>query len=212
MGCPGLIGVLLMLAQVPPPATGSDPARELEVARRSIVASEAAELKSLAERLSRQGDRVGANRIRERLPRPVDPDGPTRFVPLPEVVAARAVDRKDEPWRASLKEIEARSAQELFKLAQRAAKTDPPSYALASVCLRAVLERDPDHREARRLLGFVPHNGGWARPFAVEQLKKGLVSHPIFGWMPAQDVPHLDRGELPAPDQARPETSLALRR
>jgi Protein of unknown function (DUF1570) len=199
MSCPGLIGVLLMLAQVPPPAMGSDPARELERGRRSIVAREEAELKSLAERLSRQGDRADANRIRERLPRPVDPDGPTRFAPLPEVIAAHPAETRVEPWRASLKEIEARSAQELFKLALHAAKTEPPSYALASVCLRAVLDRDPDHREARRLLGFVPYNGGWARPYAVDQLRKGLVSHPIFGWMPAEDIPHLDHGELPAP-------------
>ena len=118
MGCPGLIGVLLMLGQVPPPSLGADPARELEVARRSIVAGEGAELKSLAERLSRQGDRAGAARISERLPRPVDPDGPTRFVPLPELIAARPVETNDGTWRASLKEIESRSAQSLFKLAQ----------------------------------------------------------------------------------------------
>ena len=83
----------------------------------------------------------------------------------------------DEPWRASLQEIESRSAQELFKLAQRAAKTDPPSYALASLCLRAVIEREPDHREARRLLGYVPHEGGWARPFAVRPAQ-GRPSEP----------------------------------
>ena len=103
----------------------------------------------------------------------------------------------------ALSEIESRSAQELFKLAQRAAKTDPPSYSLASLCLRAVIERQPDHREARRLLGYVPHEGGWARPFAVHQLKKGLVSHPTFGWVLADWVPHLDRGELPAPLETR---------
>ena len=207
MGFPGLIGVLLILGQVPPPALGADPARELEASKRSVIAAERAQLERLAERLLNDGDRAGAERVRERLPRPVDPDGPTRFLPLPEIVAARRADKNDERWRASLKEIESRSAQELFKLAHRAAKTDPPSYCLASLCLRAVIERDPDHREARRLLGYVPHERGWASPFAVDQLRKGLVNHPIFGWMAADDVPHLDRGELPAPSvrgQKRP--------
>ena len=78
-----------------------------------------------------------------------------------------------------------------------------PSYVVGEPVPAAVIERQPDHREARRLLGYVPHEGGWARPFAVDQLKKGLVSHPTFGWVRADWVPHLDRGELPAPPDSR---------
>ncbi len=203
MSCSGLVVVLSLLGQVPPPALGAGAARELEAARRLIVANEGSQLKGLAERLAEEGDQAAARTIRERLPRPVDPDGPTRFVPLPEVVKARPTQKAGEPWRVSLSEIESRSAQGLFRLAQSAVATDPPAYSLASVCLRAVIERQPDHPEARRLLGFVPHEGGWARPFAVGQLKKGLVSHPTFGWVRADWVPHLDRGELPAPSDSR---------
>ena len=36
-------------------------------------------------------------------------------------------------------------------------------------------------------------------PFAVRQIKEGNVNHPTFGWVAADWVPHLDRGELPAP-------------
>ena len=75
-------------------------------------------------------------------------------------------------------------------------------YALASVCLRAVLERDPDHKEARRLLGYVPHGGGWATPFAVRQLEKNNVNHPTFGWVPADWVPIWSRASFP-PRRAR---------
>ena len=35
-----------------------------------------------------------------------------------------------------------------------------------------MLERDPDHKEARRLLGYVPHDGGWATPFAVQRAQE----------------------------------------
>jgi hypothetical protein len=210
MSCSGLIIALSLLGQVPPPALGAGAARELEAARRLILTNEAGQLKGLAERLASEGDQAAARRIRERLPRPVDPDGPTRFTPLPEVVIARPQQKVVEPWRKSLSEIESRSAQDLFTLAQRAAKTDPPSYSLASLCLRGVIDRWPDHPEARRLLGYVPHEGGWAKPFAVGQLKLGLVSHPTFGWVRADWVPHLDRGELPAPTPKRGQSARWL--
>jgi Protein of unknown function (DUF1570) len=199
MICPGLLVGLLVWGQVPPPNLGADASRELEAARRSIVTNEAAQKKGLAERLAKEGDIAGDQRVRARIVGPADPDGPTRFVPLPEVVAARPPEQGREVWREGLDEIEARAASELMKLAQRAAKVDPPSYAQASACLRAILERQPDHREARRLLGYVPYEGGWARPFAVQKLKEGYVSHPTFGWVLADWVPHLERDELPAP-------------
>jgi len=62
-----------------------------------------------------------------------------------------------------------------------------------------VLDRLPDHPEARRLMGYVPHEGGWASPFAVRQLRQGKVLHPTFGWVAAAWLPNLARGELPAP-------------
>ena len=204
MSCSVLLVELFLLVQVPPPALDTAAARDLETARRSIVANEAAQLSDLAQQLAGIGDSKSVQLVRERIPRPVEQDGPTRIMPLAEVVKARPPgDKGGEPWRARLQEIETRSGSALFSLAQRASKSDPPSYALASQCLRAVLERLPDHREARRLLGYVPYDRGWARPFAVDQLRKGYVSHPIFGWVLSDWVPHLDRGELPAPPVAR---------
>jgi len=199
MTCSGLLVSLLLLGQVPPPALGTDVARELKATRRSIEANEAAQIKVLAETLATEGNSKAAQRVSDRVAKPVDPDGPTRFVPLPEVVSGRPEEKRDEAWRADLRAIQSRSAGELFKLANKAAKSNPPSYAFASMCLRAVLERESDHPEARRLLGYVSHEGGWARPFAVRQIRDGLVSHPTFGWVASEWVPHLDRGELPAP-------------
>ncbi len=199
MSCTVLLVGLSLLVQVPPPSLGTTTAKELEAARRSIVANEAAETNDVAQQLAGAGDSKAAQLVRERIARPIEQDGPTRIMPLAEVVKARPVEKGGEPWRARLNEIEQQSGSALFNLAQRASKSDPPSYALASQCLRAVLERQPDQPEARRLLGYVPYEGGWARPFAVDQLRKGYVSHPIFGWVLSDWVPHLDRGELPAP-------------
>jgi Protein of unknown function (DUF1570) len=211
MSCSGLLVVLsLSVLQVPPPSL--EVSRELEAARRTIAAREVSESNALAQRLDQQGETEAARQVRQRLPRAVAPDGATRIVPLPEVVAPASDSASPAgAWQANLKEIQSRAAADLFGLAQRAAKSEPPRYGLSSQCLRAVIERQPDHREARRLLGYVPYQGGWAKPFAVDNLqKKGNVNHPIFGWVPADWVPHLDKGELPAPTTRRQEKARWL--
>jgi Protein of unknown function (DUF1570) len=189
--------------QIPRPSSAEDAARELHAAYRSILEAESIGLKGLADQLDRSGDAEAAGSVRARLLRPPAPDGPTRFMPLPDVVAPRpAVKKSAADARAEV--ILSRSAMGFFDLAQRAAKANPPRYALAGQCLRAAVERSPDHAEARRLLGYVPHEGGWARPFAVEQFRKGFIDHPVFGWVKADWKPHLDRGELPSPPSRGP--------
>jgi hypothetical protein len=213
IGC--LLAAALVL-QVPPPVSTSDAARELEAARRWIISTETAALDGLAEELTRANKPEAAVQVRKLIPIATSPDGPLRVMPLPEVVGpggkplsgtgrlpGRAESHRvltlDAQWQPKLDKIHAQTASKLFELAQRAAKSDPARYSLASVCLRLILERQPDHPDARRLLGYVHHGNGWARPFAVRQLKEGHVNHPIFGWVPPDWPPHLERGELPAP-------------
>ena len=93
----------------------------------------------------------------------------------------------------------AQSVKDLLDLVQKAGKAEPPHLAKAASYLRMVLERDPDQAEARRLLAYVPYEGGWARPFAVRQLDLGYVAHPVYGWVPDNWVRHLELGELPTP-------------
>ncbi len=191
-----LVGALVLL-QVPAPLLQDDAARELESAWRSIIARETAELDELAARLAGEGRTAAAQQVRMRIPRQTAPDGPIRLVPLPEVVAPQPPEKDSPP--VELKEIRRRFADAFLALADRAARSETAQYFLASRCLRAVIERNPDQEEARRLLGYVPHDGTWARPFAVNELRKGNVNHPVFGWVPPDWVPHLKRGELPAP-------------
>jgi len=128
MSCSGLLFVLsLSVVQVPPPSL--DVSRELEAARRAIAAREAAELNGLARRLDQQGETEAARQVRQRLPRTVAPGGATRFVPLPEVVALTSAS-PGSAWHAKLTEIQSRSAADLYELAQRAAKSEPPSGTL----------------------------------------------------------------------------------
>ena len=193
----GLIGLWVLL-QVPAPTAGADLAQKLESQRRTILMREAADLSGLAGELAAQGKTEAAKRVLSELPRRESKDGPTRFMPLPEVVEPR--NKAQAPTKpAGVEEIRARTAAALFELAGEAARSESGQYALASVCLRGVLSAIPTTRKRGGCSGYVPHGGGWATPFAVGRLKAKDVNHPTFGWVPQSWVEHLDGGELPAP-------------
>lgn len=177
-------------AQIPPPSVGKKPATDYPGRRAGIFRDE-------------QAKRVAVGIAARGLDEGPRADGSSRFVPLAEVVApseCRVIDRYPDPREAALR-VEA--AGRLFALASEAAREKDRPLAFIDGTLRAVLERQPDHAEARRLLGFVPHGqGGWATPFAAGELKGGKVFDPTFGWVPAEWVSHLQRGELP--DQQKP--------
>jgi hypothetical protein len=192
---------LLALAiggQVPPAFHLVDPRAEaaLKEERQTLIDGESKRLAQLAEKLAAAGKTEEAANVRKEI-EPAEPkDGPSRFVPLPEVVPAAKPGLASVPTLpAEAQAIRSRTAKALFDLAGRAASKE--RLALADACLRGVLAREPDHAEARRLLGFVRHEGGWATRFAAQRLKEGWVRHPTYGWVNASWVPHLDRGELP---------------
>ncbi len=189
-----------LACQVPAPAAG-DPARELERARAAVLAEEAAEIRELADQFAKRGDTEAANHLRERLTQHDPPAGASRFHVLPAVEPAPARKPVRAPWQTALEGIQERSVKSLRDLVQRAARTNPPRYSLASKCLYDILERRRDDPEARRLLGFIPYQNGWATPFAARQLEAGLVDHKVFGWVKKDWVEHLDKGELPAPSR-----------
>ncbi|MEJ7637665.1 MAG: hypothetical protein WKF75_06660 [Singulisphaera sp.] len=197
-----LVGTVLAL-QVPPPPSTSSPSKRLRAESRAILGRERAELEALAGRLKARGQGDAAAEVLARADPPPLPDGSSRFVPLPAVIPAPAglpiVAKAAPPWHSELRTIRTTTAKALFDLATRAASEGSKQYTLADECLRAVLGRQPDHAEARRLLGYVPHEGGWATPYAVRELGKGKVLHPTFGWVEAAWVPHLDQGSCPPP-------------
>jgi hypothetical protein len=190
MPSPTALVVLFVLAV--PQAQG-----DLRAERDAIRDRETKDLDAIAAGL--KGDEADAVRaLREPVPAA---DGSTGFLPLGEVVAAVQLKESDDVRRARLD-----AAKAYFRLADKALKATPQHLALADECLRRVVVREPAHAEAHRLLGYVPHEGGWATPFAVKKLTNGDVLHPKYGWVEKDWVPHLDRGELPAPRVARQPT------
>jgi hypothetical protein len=196
---------VLLAAQVPPPLSSAKAAEPLRTRLRVILDGEAARLEALATRLATAGQADAAATVRHALPPASPARGARRFVAVPEVVPALPpAATPASAWQTEFDSIRAASAKNLFDLATQAASTEPRHYALADLCLREVVARQRDHAEARRLLGQVPHRGGWATPYAVSQFKDGKIPHPVFGWVKASWVPHLTRGELPSPLETTP--------
>ena len=194
----GLVS-LVLLAQVPSPDAGLKASEGLRQAGKAIFETERQKLESLAAKHA--GDPTAAAFVKSHLPPAARPDGASRFVLIPEVVPAKPAE-SEVVWREDFQAIRSKSAKEAFTLATKAMSMTPKHYALADSLLRAVIERDPNHAEARRLLGQLAYEGGWATPYAVKQIKNGMTLHPRYGWVKSSWVPHLENGELPAPGAA----------
>lgn len=54
---------------------------------------------------------------------------------------------------------------------------------------------DPDHTDARRVLGYERFEDTWAGAFALRQLAAGKIWNHEFGWIAAEDLPRYEAGE-----------------
>lgn len=95
-------------------------------------------------------------------------------------------------WYQKFRTIRNQHAEDLYKHAQDLliAKLGAKSYQT----LHEVLRENPDHANARRILGYANVNGTWRRPGVVTRAKQPRYEHPKFGW-PAKtfwqiDTPH----------------------
>jgi hypothetical protein len=166
---------------------------ELRAAREVILAKERSSLQALADRLKGEGKTLEAEQAGPDPAEAPAADGSSRFVLLPEVVASKP---KTKPTESETIRLEA--AKALFDLSIKAMQP-PESFAFADDCLRNVVARQSDHAEARRLLGFLPYQEGWATPFAIGKLNAKSVYDATYGWVDGTWIPHLQRGELPGP-------------
>lgn len=95
-------------------------------------------------------------------------------------------------WHQKFRAIRNAHAENLFRYSQELliAKEGGKSYQT----LHEVLRQNPDHPDARRILGYANVNGTWRRPGVVTRAKQPRYEHPKYGW-PARtfwqiDTPH----------------------
>lgn len=84
-------------------------------------------------------------------------------------------------------------ADELFEQSRQAATEGEIGNSL-QLATRAVRE-DPNHADARRVLGYRRVAGEWAGSFAARRLERGEVWNQQYGWINAEELPRWDSGE-----------------
>ena len=57
--------------------------------------------------------------------------------------------------------------------------------------------KDPNHADARRVLGYRRVGDHWVGSFAARQLERGEIWHKSYGWIMAADLPHYLAGKRP---------------
>ena len=95
MSCLGLIVVLSGLGQVPPPTLGPGAAPRTGSGKAVNTDERGGPARGLGRAIGPRRGSSGRPTDSRALPRPVDPDGPTRFVPLPDVVLPVPSKRRD---------------------------------------------------------------------------------------------------------------------
>jgi hypothetical protein len=86
-------------------------------------------------------------------------------------------------------------AGKLFVLARRAAEAG--QLSLAFQWATETLREDPEHSDARRVLGYEKRDGQWLTPYGVRMADAGKQWHATFGWVAAEHVARFEKGERP---------------
>ncbi len=166
----------------------------------------AAEYGKVADRFAQQIERLArwcdshqlgdeARRTRRWLPKK-DPDrlffGRLTNNPAEPKVPVDASDDQTE-WHRRFMQLRDAQAGALFQLALRSADENnvSPGYEL----LWQTVRQNPNHRAARRALGYDLVDGRWMTPFEHKQHKAGRVWHKKFGWIRGEHLSRYEKGE-----------------
>jgi hypothetical protein len=121
-----------------------------------------------------------------------EPDRLTLFLVPPVDEMAKDVGETPE-WRNRWQNLRNEQADRLIALARQAVAEHRAS--LAGELIVETLRENPDHEQARAILGYRRHEGVWRTPFEIRQLRAGKVWRDKFGWLPQAHVARYERGE-----------------
>lgn len=99
----------------------------------------------------------------------------------------------ERQWRLKLRKLETDYATELYKIARDVLHQGYPSMVFQLI--REVAYHNPDHKNARGMLGYVLEKGKWTTSFQRMMKSRKLVNHPRFGWMEERIVSRYENGE-----------------
>jgi hypothetical protein len=112
-----------------------------------------------------------------------DPRRQYIFLPDEKTLEAPGSDDPFEQikYKQAIQQLRREHASRLFDLAKTIAETDP---AQSFQLLNEVAWIDPDHAEARRILGWTKGSNTWSRPFRSIKERPTRNPHELFNWQP----------------------------
>ena len=158
--------------------------------RTSLYASYAKQLAELAAWCQDQKLPDAAEQLLKWLPKR-EPEQLTLFL-LPADSGEKAENAKAE-WRVRWQKLRDAQADALVDLARQAVAEHQPSLAF-ELATEAVRE-NPDHKLARRVLGYIKLRDTWRTPFEIKQLSAGKIWHEQFGWISKSHVERYEKGQ-----------------
>lgn len=197
----GLVGCLVFCASLSAQTATSRLTREKEKAFakfQAAIQEARAEFNGKLEELAKSCDAqkltLEAEEIRD-LAKPLNPNvvqgkNLPRQVQLEIPKTLPDVERK---WRQELRTLQTEYAKDLFNRAKIA--KDTGRISLAYDLVREVARHDPDHKFARRLLGYVRYQDEWVTFHEKKMLEQKYVLTEKFGWLKADQVERYNNGE-----------------
>lgn len=156
-------------------------------------------LTSLAALARRWAPPVLPNTLRYAQRPAIDSDAARGASDITSTVKNNKAQTKNPPstpeaaWRDRFDDARDAQAEALFALAGEAVEAGAASQAFP--LLVEALRENPDHAEARKILGYERSNDRWLTPFEVRKSREKQVWHPRFGWLPAANVKRYEGGE-----------------
>lgn len=214
--CTGALVVALVVSLTGPASAAPDARQariiqDYDACRQRMVD----DLRSLAARCELNGQSGPAQNI-SALADAIE-DGTAAHGDLPPRVQpplSPSLPREELAWQAPLHKLRSDYATELYRLARLAINAGMGRLAFQLV--HEVAAHNPDHEQARRLLGYVRVGDEWTTPFSALMRNRGNVWHDRFGWLPADHVERYEAGErffrgrwLTAEKEAAIRTNLA---
>lgn len=96
----------------------------------------------------------------------------------------------------AVNEANQQKAEEIFAQAREASRRGNVGEALRLSARTLVL--DPNHADARRVLGYQKYGDKWAGSYSIRQMKDGFVWNRELGWVEADDLARYNAGERKA--------------
>lgn len=166
----------------------------LKASIRDLHAGFAVEVEEIAKYCDENDLLIEAEEVRQ-LAKPLDPDV-LQGENLPRQVQLeipKDLPDAEKTWRQRLRTTQKEYADKVFAKAKTALDSGLISFAYDLV--REVARHNPDHKFARKLLGYSQYGNEWVTIYAEKMLKKKYVLTEKFGWLRQDQVERYEKGD-----------------